>query len=53
MWRHAIMTEWYMIKTDWLCWHILSIPLKAGRGISIEACGLGDVFPPDGIGSGP
>ena len=34
-------------------WHILSIPLKAGRGISAETCGLDDVFPPDDIGSGP
>ena len=28
-------------------WHILSILLTAGRGISTETCGLGDVFPPD------
>ena len=34
-------------------WHILSIPLKAGRGISAETCGLDDVFPPDHLGSGP
>ena len=34
-------------------WHILSFPLKAGRGISAETCGLDDVFPPDDIGSGP
>ena len=25
---------------------ILSILLKAGRGISVETCGLADVFPP-------
>ena len=25
-------------------WHILSIPLKAGRGISAESCGLDDVL---------
>ena len=34
-------------------WHILSIPLKAGRVISAKTCGLGDVFPPDDLGSGP
>ena len=34
-------------------WHILSIPLTTGRGTSAETCGLGDVFPPDGLGSGP
>ena len=34
-------------------WHILSIPLKAGRGIGAETCGLDDVFPPDDLGSGP
>ena len=34
-------------------WYILSIPLKAGRGTSAETCGLGDVFPPDDLGSGP
>ena len=34
-------------------WHILSIPLKAGRGISAETCGLDDVLPPDDLGSGP
>ena len=34
-------------------WHILSIPLKAGRGISAETCGLDNVFPPDDLGSGP
>ena len=33
-------------------WHILSIPLKAGRGTSAETCGDG-VFPPDDLGSGP
>ena len=32
---------------------LLSIPLKAGRGISAETCGLDDVFPPDDLGSGP
>ena len=34
-------------------WHILSIPLEAGRGISAEICGLDEVFPIDDIGSGP
>ena len=34
-------------------WHILSIPLKAGQGISTETHGLDDVFPPDDLGSGP
>ena len=34
-------------------WHILSIPLKAGRWISAITCGLDDVFPPDDLGSGP
>ena len=33
-------------------WHILSSPLKAGRGISAETCGLDDVFPSDDLGSG-
>ena len=28
-------------------------PLKAGRGISAETCGLDDMFPPDDLGSGP
>ena len=36
----------------WL-WHILSIPLEAGRGISAGTCGLDDVFPPNDLGSGP
>ena len=31
-------------------WHILSIPLKTGRGTSAETCGLADVFPPDDLG---
>ena len=35
------------------CWHILSIPLEAGPGISAETCWLDDVFPPDDLGSGP
>ena len=34
-------------------WHILSIPLTTGRGISAETCGLDDVFPPDDLGSRP
>ena len=34
-------------------WHIISIPLKSGRGVSAETCGLDDVFPPDDLGSGP
>ena len=34
------------------CWHILSIPLEAGRGISAETCRLDDVFAPDDLGSG-
>ena len=34
-------------------WHILSIPLKTGRGTSTETCGLDDVFPPDDLGSRP
>ena len=34
-------------------WHILSIPLKAGRGISAGTFGLDYVFPPDDLGSGP
>ena len=33
-------------------WHILSIPLAGGRGMSTETCGL-DVFLPDDLGSGP
>ena len=31
-------------------WHILSIPLESGPGISAETCGLDDVFPPDDLG---
>ena len=27
-------------------------PIKTGRGISTETCGLDDVFPPDDLGSG-
>ena len=34
-------------------WHILSIPLKTGRGTSAETGGLDDVFPPDDLGSSP
>ena len=34
-------------------WHVLSIPLKAGQGISTETCGLDDVLPPDNLGSCP
>ena len=34
-------------------WHILSILLIAGRGISAEPCGLDDVFPPDFLCSRP
>ena len=33
-------------------WHILSIQLNAGRGISAETCVLDDVFPPDDLGFG-
>ena len=35
------------------CWHILSILLTAGRGISAETCGLADAFPPDDFCSRP
>ena len=35
------------------CWHILSIPLTAGRGAGTETCGLNDVFPPDDLCSRP
>ena len=34
------------------CYHILSIPSEAGRGMSAENFGLDDVFPPDDLGSG-
>ena len=30
----------------------LSMPLDAGRRISTETCGLGDVFPLDDLGAG-
>ena len=30
-------------------WHILSIPLTAGRGTGAETCGLDDVFPHDDL----
>ena len=29
------------------------MPLKVGRVISAETCGLDDIFPPDDVGSGP
>ena len=38
--------------TPWRC-HILSIPWEAGRGLSTKTYGLGDMFPPDDLGSGP
>ena len=34
-------------------WHILSILLTVGRGISAETCGLDDVFLPDNLCSRP
>ena len=34
-------------------WHILSILLKTGGGISAKTCGLDDVFPPDDLCSRP
>ena len=34
-------------------WHIPSIPLETGRGISTEACGWDDVLPLDDLGFGP
>ena len=34
-------------------WHIVSILLNAGRGLSAETCGLDDVFPPEDLGSCP
>ena len=43
---------WELWLLSWR-WHILSISLKAGRGISAETCGLDDVFPPDDLGYGP
>ena len=43
---------WEFWLLPW-CWHILSIPLKAGRGISAETCGLDYVFLPDDLSSGP
>ena len=33
-------------------WHILSITLEAGRGISAETIGLDDLFLPDYLVSG-
>ena len=42
---------WEFYLPPWR-WHILSIPLEAGRGISAETCGLDDMFPPDDLGSG-
>ena len=52
LFRLAKSVRYQNIITSWR-WHILSIPLKAGRGISAETCGLDDVFPPDDLGSGP
>ena len=34
-------------------WHILSIPLTAGRGTGAETCRLDDLFPPDDLCSRP
>ena len=34
-------------------WHILSIPVTAGRGTSAKTRGLDDVFPADDLGSRP
>ena len=34
-------------------WHILSIPLTAGRGTGAETCGLDDAFPPNDLCSHP
>ena len=45
-----IWWEFYLLPWRW---HILSIPLNAGRGISAETCELDDVFPPDDLCSGP
>ena len=41
-----------VLITPW-SWDILSIPLKASRGISTETCGLDDVFRSDDLGSCP
>ena len=38
--------------TQWR-WHIFSIPLGTGPGLSAKTCGLDDVFPPDDLGCGP
>ena len=43
--REFLLLPWH--------WHNLSIPLKSGRGISAETCGLHDVFSPGDLGSGP
>ena len=41
-----------MVITPILLAHPLH-PIKAGRGIGAETCGVDDVFPPDDLGSGP
>ena len=33
-------------------WHIISVLLEAGRGISAESCILDNVLPPDDFSSG-
>ena len=35
------------------CRHILSFPIKSGRGKGTETCGMDDVFPPEDLSSGP
>ena len=42
----------HMYLLSWR-WHILSIQLKAGPGISSKTCGLDGVFPSDDLGFGP
>ena len=48
-----VATDFIHIQRHCILLYILFVPLKAGRGISAETCGLDDVFPPDDLGSGP
>ena len=57
---YKLITLWFLDynRRMWVSllpchWHILPIPLEAGRDISTETCRLADVFPPDDLGCGP
>ena len=58
--RYELIDLWILDSNrkvgDWLLpwhWHILSILVIPGRGISAATCGLDDAFPPDDLCSRP